>query len=98
MLDGSARRALAIHPAFHHFMFNEKDSARNAALKRLITEYPERNIQVLDGEANRVLKQIFESRTWVAKAAGKARGIVFLDPYALQVEWETLEILARTRA
>jgi three-Cys-motif partner protein len=97
-LDGSARRALAIEPPFRHFIFNEKDATRNRALQRLATENPLRDIQIRDGEANQVLKEVFESRLWAPKAAGKARGLVFLDPYALQVEWQTLLMLARTQA
>ena len=31
-----------------------------------------------------------------AFAFGAARAVVFLDPYALQVNWSTLELLAKT--
>src|SRR5437879_1427184 len=57
-LAGSARRALAVEPPFHHFVFNEPDPDRNRELQRLKAEYPTRDIQVLDGDANNVLKNI----------------------------------------
>jgi three-Cys-motif partner protein len=34
---------------------------------------------------------------WTGSAARKTRGVVFLDPYALSVEWATLQALAATK-
>jgi three-Cys-motif partner protein len=97
-LAGSTRRALAIEPPFHHFIFNEPDRERNRALQRLKRENPDRDIQILDGDANVVLKRFFGAPQWSASKYQKARAVVFLDPYALQVEWATLETLAKTQA
>jgi three-Cys-motif partner protein len=97
-LAGSARRALMIEPPFQHFIFNEPDLARNHVLQRLRVEYPSRDIQVIGGDANDVIKGIFSSRPWSKKSRGNARGLVFLDPYALQVDWDTLAMLANTQA
>lgn len=97
-LAGSVRRALAIEPPFQHFIFNEPDLARYHVLHRLRAEHPSRDIQVMSGDANDVVKGIFSSQPWSKKSHGNARGLVFLDPYALQVDWDTLAMLAKTQA
>jgi three-Cys-motif partner protein len=97
-LAGSARRALKVEPPFHHFIFNEMHAARRAALQKILTENPDRDIEILDTDANAALRQIFGRSSWAFKDQGKARGVVFLDPYALQVDWSTLTLLAETRA
>jgi three-Cys-motif partner protein len=98
LLAGLVRRALAIEPPFQHFIFNEPDLARYHVLHRLSAEHPSRDIQVMSGDANDVVKGIFSSQPWSKKSRGNARGLVFLDPYALQVDWDTLAMLARTQA
>jgi three-Cys-motif partner protein len=97
-LAGSARRALAVEPPFRHFVFIEKHRARFAALSALKHEFPQRDIQCLPGDANAELVQLVARDPWLRKDRGAARGVVFLDPYALQVEWSTLAALAATRA
>jgi three-Cys-motif partner protein len=97
-LAGSARRALTVRPPFQHLIFNERNLERCRALETLKTEHRTRDIQVIAGEANAVLREIFSVQPWLSGAKGNARGIVFLDPYALQVEWQTPGMLANTRA
>jgi three-Cys-motif partner protein len=96
-LAGSARRALAVKPPFHHFIFIEKHPDRFAALSTLKQEFLQRDIQCLPGDANAELVQLATRNPWLKKDRGAARGVVFLDPYALQVEWSTLAALAATR-
>jgi three-Cys-motif partner protein len=95
---GSARRALDIDPPFHHFIFNEPNSDRNRALQLLKVEHPHRDIHILDRDANIILQQIFGAPRWRSGSRQQARALVFLDPYALQVEWATLDMLAKTQA
>ncbi len=97
-LSGSARRALTIEPSFNHFVFNEPDPERNRALQCLRREHSLRDIRVFDGDANAVLRDVFGAPRWRIRAHQKARAVVFLDPYALQVDWATLEMLAKTKA
>jgi len=73
-------------------------TARRAALQKILTENPDRDIEILDTDANAAVRQIFGRSSWAFKDQGKARGVVFLDPYALQVDWDTLILLAETRA
>jgi three-Cys-motif partner protein len=95
---GSAKRALAIDPPFHHLIFNDTHADRIRELQRLKLLYQNRDIQITDGDANETLKEIFGAQRWTAKNRQSARALVFLDPYALQVEWSTLELLAKTQA
>jgi three-Cys-motif partner protein len=95
-LAGSARRALAVKPSFHHFIFIEEDAERCAALEQLRGEHADLNVQVVPGDANEVLKELIRRAPW-SRLGKQSRGVVFLDPYALQVEWSTLVALANTR-
>src|SRR5690348_13224268 len=95
ILAGSAKRALAVKPPFHHFIFIEEDPDRCTALEQLRLDFLGSDIQVIPGDANEVLKGLLTRAPWREKA--RTRGVVFLDPYALQVEWSTLVALAKTR-
>jgi three-Cys-motif partner protein len=95
-LAGSARRALAVEPPFHHFIFIEDDPERCVALEQLRSENPSKDIRVIEGDANNVLRRMIARDPWSKKDKGTVRGVVFLDPYALHVEWSTLTALAQT--
>ena len=95
-MAGSARRALDVNPRFDHLHFNEQNQQRKEILTRLKEEHPSRHIIVTAEDANSLLAKTFSSNPWLTGPTGKSRGVVFLDPYALQVEWKTLEILAHT--
>ncbi len=96
--DGSARNALEVKPSFMKYIFIEKDIDRHAELERLKQEYllkpefSENMIECEHGEANKYLKDLCR-KNWEA-----SRALVFLDPYGMQVEWETIESIAQTQA
>jgi three-Cys-motif partner protein len=96
-LAGSARRAVAVRPPFDHFVFIEMNETRCDALKDIQVENPGVDIQIIRAEANDRLRKIVGEQPWVRKDNSKSRGVVFLDPYALHVDWETLKALASTR-
>ncbi len=95
-LDGSARRALKIDPPFQHFVFVEEDAERVATLENIRSEFPDRDVTIKCGEANEALADFDFLKTW-SRVNPLNRGVVFLDPYALQVDWATLVSLAQTR-
>ena len=64
--------------------------ANSLALK---SEFPARRIEVINADANDAIADLCKSTNW-----GTSRGVVFLDPYGLQVTWETLVAIARTGA
>lgn len=98
-LDGSAKRAMAVQPPFKHLVFIENDGPRFRALCAL-RETDDR-VRCIQGDANDILPELFESKEWRLKPGqtgkGVQRGVVFLDPYGMQVRWETLRALADTR-
>jgi three-Cys-motif partner protein len=92
-VDGSARRALAIAPPFDKFFFIELKSKKLEALKTLQKQFSDRPIEVIQGDANTTLKHLCTSLNWKG-----SRAVLFLDPFGFQVEWSTLEAIARTGA
>jgi three-Cys-motif partner protein len=95
LLEGSARRALRTSPRFDKYFFIEQSAERCAQLEQMKTEYPElsRDIVIHQGEANASIRALCSGTDWALR-----RAVMFLDPYGLQVEWPTLESIARTRA
>lgn len=92
-IEGSARRALATHPAFHKYYFIELRSKKLAALRALAGENPGKDIEVVRGDANQALKKLCSQYRWL-----KERAVLFLDPFGMHVEWSTLESIANTGA
>lgn len=96
ILDGSARKALKIEPPFSHYWFAEQHRGRAMQLEKLKSDWPY-DIQIRRGEANTELQRLFTSMPWLGgPTASKQRGVVFLDPYGMSVNWETLRLLAYT--
>jgi three-Cys-motif partner protein len=93
-LDGSARIALQVEPHFDYYLFIEKDSSRIAELEELKTKFPhiKDRIQLICADANSYLSE-FCRKDWK-----KHRAVLFLDPYGMQVDWDTIKIIASTRA
>jgi three-Cys-motif partner protein len=93
---GSAAVALGLPSPFDEYVFVEKAVKRAEELAMLIqTDFPEleSRCQVLKGEANEFL------RDWCAKSDWrKQRAVVFLDPYGMSVDWETISRIAGTQA
>lgn len=95
-LPGSALRALAIEPPFQHFIFNDKNEEHQRALNAIKAARRGVDIEVLGDDGNAAIAEIFSRQIWRRGSSGGARAVVFLDPYALQVNWTTLELLAKT--
>jgi len=98
--DGSARRALAVDPPFHHIVFIEEHQARYQQLCELKNQHPGRDIRCRNRDANFELNDLLSNPPWSYQHGGKGphRAVVFLDPYGMGVRWGTLEMLARTGA
>lgn len=94
-IDGSPRVALTIQHPFSSYTFIEKESWRAERLRNLEQEFPERQIQIIQGDCNQVLTENIVPRIRFRKFN---RGLVFLDPFGMNVEWSTIQQLAETRA
>jgi three-Cys-motif partner protein len=94
-IDGSPRVALKVHHPFRSYIFIEKEDWRVDKLKRLQGEFPKFNIQIKQGDCNSIIvnKIVTEIRF-----ENFNRGIIFLDPFGMDIEWQTIESIADTRA
>ncbi|MFN7131303.1 MAG: three-Cys-motif partner protein TcmP [Myxococcales bacterium] len=94
LLDGSARLALKVQPRFDRYIFIERDAERCRELEALKGEFPDlaSTIRVGQGEANEEIQKLC-AKDWTSH-----RAVLFLDPYGMQVEWQTIEAIARTKA
>jgi three-Cys-motif partner protein len=89
---GSARRALSCDPPFHELHFVERKPANARALRALADEFSRSGlVNVHEGDANSEVIRLCETTDW-----RRVRGVIFLDPYGNQVEWETLAAISRT--
>ena len=91
-IEGSASIAVDIdNKPFDEFIFVEKDEGRCQRLNSLKDNNPGREISVVNRDANHYL-QTFRL-DWK-----RCRGVLFLDPFATEVEWETIERIASLQA
>jgi three-Cys-motif partner protein len=90
---GSAQIAIDIEPEFNRIIFVEQKPSYCAALNELRAAHSSRRIDVIEGDANSEIISLIRSTDW-----RKVRAVMFLDPYGMDVEWRTLEAIARTKA
>lgn len=90
---GSARLALEVEPPFHRYILIERVTRRASELTALKSEFPSREIEIINDDANDAIATVCKTTSWRG-----TRGVVFLDPYGLQVTWDTLVAIARTKA
>ncbi len=91
-IRGSAQRAINVRDKpFDELIFVEKDQDRCTELESLKNEYPRRNIRIENSDANDFLRGLRKDwRGW--------RGVLFLDPFATQIHWTTIEAIAGFKA
>ena len=91
-MRGSAIRAVSIGSRpFDKLVFAEKKQNRCDELENLRKEYPGRDIQIENSDANEFLRNL--QQNW-----NQWRGVLFLDPFATEVEWSTIETIAGFKA
>lgn len=96
IIVGSAIRALGVNPPFHRYLLNDVKQSNVNALRRSISEdFPHLSgrVDLTRLDANQMLRDICASFDWK-----RTRAVVFLDPFGLQINYETLELLGRTKA
>lgn len=94
-VGGSPRVALTIEHPFHSYTFIEKTAWRVERLRELVDEFPDRRICICQEDCNCV---ITEKITPYIRYERYNRGIIFLDPFGMDVEWTTIEQVAETEA
>ena len=90
VVDGSAM--LSLKYDFDEYYFLELDTERIQTLKNNIKErYPDKydKVHFISGDSNSTLLAV------VRKIDVYSRCLMFLDPYALELKWETLEAISK---
>jgi three-Cys-motif partner protein len=92
---GSARLSLEVDPPIDRYIFIEKNRKRFAELQNLSKLRPglADRMHFRCGDANHELRALCEEIDWA-----RNRAVVFLDPYGMQTDWGTLQVLAATKA
>lgn len=93
--EGSVRIALQIKPQFDKYIFIDKSVKHCQELENLKEEFPDKKqkIQIVNDDANEFIMDLCQNKSWKAR-----RAVMFLDPYGMQVEWETIKAIAATKA
>jgi three-Cys-motif partner protein len=98
-VPGSAKRAFETKPPFGGMVLVEKDHGRFAALQELRDEYPDRKVILENADANAVVQRLCRNTPWNGSdKSPPIRGLLFLDPYGMEVTWETIAAVAATEA
>ena len=91
-IEGSAKIAMDVDKKpFDEYIFVEKDQDRCIQLNSLKEAYQNKNIQIENEDANDFLQNL--QKDW-----RRYRGVLFLDPFATEVEWVTIEKISSFEA
>ncbi len=96
IIEGSAKIALKAINKFDEYIFIEKDRKYACELESMTKEeFPDsyNRVKIYNDECNSRIYNLCKSINW-----SKSRAILFLDPFATELKWETLEIVAETKA
>ena len=95
-IDGSARLALQSKGEFAEYIFIEKKKTFAKELEEMVErDFPEKKkrVRIEKGDCNSVLLDICQKVNW-----RKTRAVLFIDPYAADIKWETFQAIAATGA
>lgn len=94
VIDGSARIALNLDNPFDHYFFVEHKKKYFSKLNDYCREHHLSNrIHIKQADANDAIGPLLRSIDWK-----KSRGVMFLDPYGMQVGCDLLHEIAATEA
>jgi three-Cys-motif partner protein len=95
LLKGSAKLALEVEPPFDRFVFVETDAAKVSELQALKAKHPDKadQIDIVCADANEFLQEYCAKQNW-----RQHRAMLFLDPFATEVVWTTVQAVAATKA
>ena len=90
---GSARLSLQVSHPFDRYVFIEKSPKRMKELRSIQGEYPHLAKEFLADDANRAIPELCRTVDW-----RRNRAVLFLDPYGMAVDWDTMKAIAQTEA
>lgn len=93
---GSAQIAIDNDPPFNRLVFIDLKRSHFRALCDLRDSHqtPALKIDVLRQDANEAIRELIRHQ----RSFAGTRVVMFLDPYGLSVSWETLQLIAQTKA
>lgn len=90
--DGSVKKALKVEPPFKNYHFIEANHKRFKQLEKITSQYSDRKINLYPEDANLAIPKIINQ-----SMNRKSRAALFLDPYGLSVDWETLQYIQASK-
>ena len=95
VLDGSVLRALK-YPFDLYYFFDTDKNHCIALSDKINAMYPEKTdiANIINGDCNEFFQEI-DKKPWYID---NWRGVVFLDPYAMELSWSCLEKICKTKA
>lgn len=94
VIDGSAKIALDCAPAFDEYCFIEKKKLHRDELQAVLDQHSNgARARILAHTAKEMLPPILVGNDWRRK-----RGVLFLDPFGLQCDYQLLKQIAATKA
>lgn len=93
LVDGSARRSLSCSNKFDKYLFIDKDRNNCKQLERMIeVDFPSMasSVEIINGDSNELIKRLGMQ----GFTKERHRGVIFLDPFALELQWASLEAIA----
>jgi len=93
-IKGSPIVALELKVPFDRYVFIDQDAARVTELTNLTADYRnERRIDIVNADAN---EELMKLASGISKF--RHRAVAFLDPYGVNIYWDTIAALAKTGA
>ncbi len=96
IIVGSALRALSVNPPFHRYLLNDvKEANVNALRSHIASDHADlkERVTLTRLDANAMLRELCRSENW-----RETRAVVFIDPFGLQIDYSTLQMLGSTQA
>lgn len=96
IIVGSAIRALGVKPPFDRYVFNDVKKSNVVALRERVEKdfaHLSDRVTITRFDANEMPSELCKTTDWKS-----TRAVVFIDPFGLQIRYETLEKLAKTGA
>ena len=96
-ISGSPQVALELEKPFTDYVFVEVDKGRLRQLEGLKTRYesPDLRIHLREQDCNDYLRYLLDQNR---KQWSHWRGVIFLDPFGMQVPWNTIVEIGKTEA
>lgn len=100
VLKGSVRRAIEIDDRpFDNLIFVELNFEYASELSKIKHEYKERNIQIVSQDANDYLQNwCLSQNRKLGIPWNNERAVIFLDPFATEVDWQTVQRISETKS